>query len=279
MRKKNSIIYTCIVSLCLAAVFVLPHKHLPKIDAGAGDGSVQAYYINLDKAEERREALLPLLEELGIPFERIPAIYGKDIPKDEKDKLVNRTIFKILMQQDVLDGEIGCYLSHLKTWTEFLKTKHSYALIFEDDVVFNPEQLHKLVNLLLKNSDNWDCVNLDTHRPGNGRVIAQISGKYRLKAPSRRVWNASCYIINRRAARSLIKHALPIRMPLDHVLYRSWELSYKFRTVEPKIVKQRGDSTYIQHNRKKEIWYLYIPSHLFRITSQIMTIIMAYVRR
>ena len=279
MKKNNRIIYAGIVGVCLAMVFVLPHSNLPKIAAGKGDGSIQAYYINLEKAEERRVALVPLLEKLDIPFERIPAIYGKDLPIHEKEKLVNKTIFKVLMQKNVLDGEIGCYLSHLKAWKGFLKSNHSYALIVEDDVVFNPEELQKLIILLLKHNDNWDCVNLDTHRSGNGRVIAQISGKYRLKAPSRRVWNASCYIINRKAARSLVQHALPIRMPLDHVLYRSWELGYKFRTVEPKIVKQRGDSSYIQQNRKKEIWYLYIPSHIFRISSQIMTIIMAYVRR
>ncbi len=270
-----------IISLSIIAfAFVLPHRHLPNIDEdeGEGDGSVQAYYINLDKAEDRRNAITPLLSQLEIPFERIAAIYGKDLPQAEKDKVVNRGIFRILMQKDVLDGEIGCYLSHLKTWKEFLKSKASYALIFEDDVLFKPVDLRELVNLLIANSDKWDCVNLDPHRPGNGKVVKQISSIYTLQAPSRRVWNASCYLINREAAASLIRHALPIRMPLDHLLYRSWELGYKFRTVAPKIVGQIGNDTYIQQNRNKEIWFLYLPAHIFRIAGQIMTIAMEYVR-
>ena len=273
---KGLVIVLCLLFCSL--IFVLPHKDLPDIEKGEGDGSIQAYYINLDKAEKRRQELTPLLDKLDIPFKRIVAIYGKDLPKAEKDKITNRTIFKILMQKDVLDGEIGCYLSHLKTWKEFLKSKHSYALIFEDDVVFNPEELKELVNLLLKNSNNWDCVNLDPHRPGNGKILAHMSSKYTLKAPSRRVWNASCYIINRKAATSLVKNALPIRMPLDHVIYRSWELGYKFRTVEPKIVKQSGNDTYIQQKRNREVWYLYIPSQLFRIVGQVMTVIMGRVK-
>ena len=267
-----------ICTIFLVFTFVLTKFNLFDIKAGTGDGSIQAYYISLEKAEDRRKRLLPLLEKLRIPFEWIVAVYGKELPRPEKDKVTDKEIFRALMGKNIVDGEIGCYLSHLKAWKTFLQSKHSYALIIEDDASFNPVELNKVVNELIANNDKWDYVNLDPWRTTNARAIKNISDKFCLMVPKQRVWLTTCQLINRKAAASLIQRALPIKMPVDHFVYRSWELGYKFRTVEPKIVRQIGNDTYIQQNRNREIWYLYIPSHIFRITGQIMTIIMGYVK-
>ena len=276
MNRIFKILISVFVLVFLAFFFVLPHRNLPNISIGEGDGSVCVYYINLDKATDRKEALLPLLKKLEIPFERIPAIYGKDLPEEEKSKLANKWIFRMLMQKDIMDGEIGCYMSHLKTWQEFLGSKHSYALILEDDVSFNPKELKELINLLVSSNDKWDCVNIDPHRPGNPKIIKKLSEKFNLTVPKQRVWLADCYLINRKAAASLVKHALPIRMPVDHYINRSWELGYKFRCIDPKIVSQTFGDTYIQFSNGQEKGYLYIPQHMFRIATQLATILMTY---
>ena len=266
----------CVV--LLPCVFVLPHWNLQDIDEGEGDGSVQVYYINLDKAEERRVKIVPLLEKLNIPFERITAVYGRDLSREEKDKLVNRTIFKILMKKDVVDGEIGCYLSHIRTWKTFLQSKHSYALIIEDDASFNPNELKEVVDALIANKDKWDYVNLDPSRTGKGRNIQNIYNKFNLVAPTQRVWLTTCQLINRKAAKCLLQHALPIRMPVDHYIYRTWEHGYKYRIVSPHVTKQNCNSTYIESERYKEKWYIIIPHQIHRMVSGVMCYLMAYFR-
>ena len=276
MRFLFKIFLVVFVLSFLSLFFVLPHRNLEDISEGKGDGSVGVYYINLDKATDRKEALIPLLEKLDIPYERIPAIYGKELSTEEKAKLTNPWIFQILMQKDIKDGEIGCYLSHLKSWEEFLKSKYSYALVFEDDVSFDPSELKELIDSLIECNDKWDFVNVDPHRPGWPKVIRKLSGKFNLTAPRQKIFLADCYLINRKAAASLIKHALPIRMPVDHYINRSWELGYKFRCIDPKIVSQTFGGSDIQKTKDPEKWYLYLPQHMFRIATQLATIAMAY---
>ncbi len=274
-------IFACIVAVSVIAyTFVLPHWNLPDVDAGKGDGSVQVYYVNLDKAEERRKAIVPQLEQLGIPYKQVSAVYGKELPEAEKDKLVNKTIFKLMMRREVLDGEIGCYLSHLKVWKEFLKSKASYALIFEDDASFDPSEMRKVVNELIANNDKWDYVNLDPNRWNKGRVVKILSDKFSLRAPTYVVWKNTGQLINRKAAASLIKHALPIRMAVDVYVHRTWELGYKYRIVAPPVVRHDFGGSYIDDgsNSYSNKWYLRVTNRVYEVLSHFMCYIMAYLR-
>ena len=264
-----------VVILLLGSIFTLPHWNLPEVTAGGGDGSVQVYYISLDKAENRRQELIPKLEELGLPYERIHAIYGKDLPQEEKNKVVRKTLYTVLMRRAPLDGEIGCYLSHLKAWQTFLKSNHSYALILEDDATFNPDELRNMVNLLLQHKDKWDYVNLDPHREGNGKVITKLSEKHTLLVPRQRVWMATGQLINRKAAATLVKHALPIVMPLDHYIYRSWELGYRYRLVYPNVVCQDFEDSYIEREGYSRDIYLRLSKRIYAFIADVMSYITA----
>ncbi len=263
-------------AVVMSCAFVLPHWNLPEVDIGNGDGSVQVYYINLNKAVDRRNAITSLLNQLDLSYKRIAAVYGKELSQSEKDEVTDGTMFKVLMGKGIVDGEIGCYLSHLKTWKEFLKSKASYALIIEDDATFNPAELKAVVDELIEHNDKWDYVNLDPHRSGNGRIVHKISDKFNLIAPKQRVWLTTCQLINRKAAASLIKHALPIRMPVDHYVYRSWELGYKFRIVSPNAAGHGFGGSYIGSEDYSEKWYLKLTQQINRMISGAMCHIMAY---
>ena len=275
MRFFYKILVAFVVVLLLGSIFTLPHWNLPEVTAGGGDGSVQVYYISLDKAENRRQELIPRLEKLELPYERIHAIYGKDLPQEEKDKVVRKTLYTVLMRRAPLDGEIGCYLSHLKAWQTFLKSNHSYALILEDDAKFNPDELRDMVNLLIQNKDKWDYVNLDPHREGNGKVIAKLSEKHTLLVPRQRVWIATGQLINRKAAATLVKHALPIVMPLDHYIYRSWELGYRYRLVYPNVVFQDFEDSYIEREGYSRNIYWRLSNRIYVFITGVMSYITA----
>ena len=44
------------------------------------------FVINLDKSTERMAKISKRLDELEIPFERMPAVYGADLSQEEIDK-------------------------------------------------------------------------------------------------------------------------------------------------------------------------------------------------
>lgn len=244
-----------------------------------GDGTLQVYFINLDKSTERLAHITPKMESLGYSFSRVPAVYGKSLDASYKDSVVNYSKYKRLMHNEIGNGTIGCYLSHVKTWTEFLNSNHSYALIFEDDVDFEPAKLKTLIDILVRKSGEWDMVNIDVNRHGFAKPVTRLSRLFKLVQFRSRVANTSCYIINRNAANELLKKALPIAMPVDHFTMRPWEFGIKIRGVTPQIVHQSfGDSEIAQQESKStNIPFIYkVTSLFYQITADIMTCISAY---
>ena len=275
---KLAIITTVSVVIVGCCFFV----NLTKIDNNIseysldGDGSLQVYLVNLDKSTDRLENIKPLIEKLDYPYERISAVYGKELSQDYIKSVTNPEKYKILMHNEIGVGTIGCFLSHIKLWTKFLQSSHSYALVLEDDVEFEPRKLNTLINLLINNSTDWDLVNIDVNRYGFVKPVKKLSRLFRLVQFRVRVGNTSCYLINRKAALSLLKRAFPIAMPVDHYMMRSWELGLNIRGVNPQVVHQSfGDSEIkSQEFKKNNISIFYkVSSLLYQITADFMTFI------
>lgn len=55
-------------------------------------------------------------------------------------------------------GAIGCYLSHLKCWENFVKTDKNYCLIFEDDTTIPEKIFPKLKNIITTIKSEWDMI-------------------------------------------------------------------------------------------------------------------------
>ena len=168
-----------------------------------GDKSLHVYLLNLDKSTDRLANVKPLIEGLGYAYTRVPAVYGKELSQEYRKSVTNPAKYRLLMHNNIGTGTIGCYLSHINIWKEFLQSQHSYALIFEDDVEFEPKKLKKLVDLLLASNDDWDLVNIDVNRHGFAKPVKQLSQLFRLVQFRVRVGNTSCYLINRQAAIAL----------------------------------------------------------------------------
>jgi GR25 family glycosyltransferase involved in LPS biosynthesis len=91
-----------------------------------------AYYINLESRTDRKEHIEKELEKIGIQATRFNAT-------------------------KLLDGAIGCTLSHLKCLES---AKHlDHLLILEDDVLFlNPDVFIENMNKLLQSGIDWDVI-------------------------------------------------------------------------------------------------------------------------
>jgi GR25 family glycosyltransferase involved in LPS biosynthesis len=93
-----------------------------------------AFYINLESRTDRKENVEKQLELIGVKAERFNAI-----------KLVN--------------GAIGCSLSHLKCLQIAENNNWDHIFICEDDITFlNPELFIKQFNSFLETGIEWDVV-------------------------------------------------------------------------------------------------------------------------
>ena len=216
-----------------------------------GDG-VGAYVINLDRSKERYESIKNYVAELELPTERIEAVDGAALLQQEVNEKLDLDTYRAFFLNNPKRGTIGCSLSHIKVWQTFLKSTFKFAVIFEDDVSFEPNKLKVVITDLLKNTDLWDLVNFETQ--GNRRMhvsIKTLVNNHDLCIYLGKVTHAGAYMINRKAAKNLLEKALPIKMHVDHYFNRPWELDFKFTGVEnPRLVHQTfGDSDIGKTNR------------------------------
>jgi glycosyl transferase family 25 len=99
------------------------------------DDIKNVYYINLEYRTDRKDHIEEQLSKLGLKGERFNAI-------------------------KMVDGAIGCSLSHLKLLENALKNKMDHILILEDDITFLDYKLFiKQFNHFLElHENNWDII-------------------------------------------------------------------------------------------------------------------------
>lgn len=96
---------------------------------------IQTIYINLEYRKDRNESILKELSKIGIN---------------------NPLRFNAIK---MVDGAIGCSLSHIKCLEIAMKNEYEYVMICEDDVeILNPELFTENMNKFLNSQINWDVV-------------------------------------------------------------------------------------------------------------------------
>jgi len=253
MNKAPILKFAAAVSFCAIAIFTcypvgyyILKESIPQTDFRENTsyeaGKVGIFLINLDRSPDRLRFIRKFTDDMSYDFNRISAIQGDTLEPSEIKKLVDYPNFF----GHPSPGELGCYLSHVKTWKAFLESEYEYALILEDDVGFGPKHLEKTIEELKYLTNFWDLVKFNNYIKSGGkpsRLLKLESGSY-LSMYFQRTVSAGAYLINRKAARNLVQKSLPMRLPIDLYFNRDWELDIKFTGIErPPIAYQLyGDS-------------------------------------
>ena len=188
------------------------------------------YVINLDRDAERMASIRANLDALGLPFERLPAVMGKDVP--EWEKLVDLPAYGWRNRLNMpRAGEVGCYLSHLLAMETFLRTEAPWCVILEDDVEVLPACAVVLRTLAEK--DDWDLVKLFNFHSGLPVQKRALGLGHHLVAHLTRTTSSAAYVVNRRAAETLLYSMRPISEQVDHALDRPWETGLRTRGIRP----------------------------------------------
>ena len=171
---------------------------------------MKVFVINLDTAIERIEFVRRQLRQLGLAYERISAVYGKDLSVEERREVFSAFRWWCAMGRPVAPAEIGCALSHYKIYRQMVEDeKLPYCCILEDDIALSQE-----FNSTLKEVGCWidpkkpQVVILNDHQNANGDIPSGIH----------RSTGGTCtdgYVLTRVAARNLLDANLPIIVPCD----------------------------------------------------------------
>lgn len=183
---------------------------------------MKTFVVNLEKNKERLLTISRRLDALGIDFERINAIYGREV--HQREKLRNSSAFWwwAIKGYPMRDGEYGCAMSHLLIYKRMIEDGTPYACILEDDAI--PRSvLPRLLTYLEKNIDSnrAQVYLISNHRGDKG-----VEGGFN----SVRVEDGSCtdgYVITVKAAKKILEKNFPIRCPSD-----TWGLWAKKRWIE-----------------------------------------------
>lgn len=221
---------------------------------------IGSYIINLESSKERYSYIQKSVNSLELKVERIPAVNGYALPTTEINKKTDLRSYEQLMGCLPNLGTIGCSLSHFKTWETFLNSSFEYALIFEDDVSFDPTKLLATIEQLIQHNKLWDIASFNLEHGGTPLTIKNLSNNQKLVVYLTEVTFSGAYIINRKSAAKLLEKSLPIKMPLDYYFTRTWKLNLKFTGIEPRLVHQtfgNSDIYYTERliDHKKSIFF------------------------
>lgn len=190
----------------------------PKRDSLGFD---QVYLINLERRPERRKRMEYCFQELGIAFKATAAIDGKKL----NDSYIQEHGIRMLPEyadpyhnRPITAGEIGCFMSHYNIWKDMIENQHRIAIIFEDDIRFEPYFRTKVAALLTEARHlDWDLIYLGRKRL-SGSKEPLVSSSSLLVHVDYSYWTL-CYALTLAGARKLVEaDPLPRMVPVDEYL-------------------------------------------------------------
>jgi glycosyl transferase family 25 len=229
--------------ISLPGIYLL-NSQKPQIINDTSSKGIVVLFINLAQSKDRLATIIPLLNELNIPYIRVEGVDAANLTtKNLQD--VDQEVFQYfsLRGNGIRKGEVACFLSHEKAWQTFLTTNYKYALILEDDAVFNPAELKKAITIFLQHQNLWDIIKLTSSQTFLAKKLEVLT----LFAPYSLYYLAGyndalvSYLITRQAANNLLTKAKPLKMPVDIYATRGWELGLKLAIVNPNLITYQHD--------------------------------------
>lgn len=166
----------------------------------------QIFLISLKSDESRRQKLKERFKSYD-KFTLIEAVDGRIMNAMEYFRYAVAS-FKAYGKL-LSPAEIGCTLSHMKAYEEFLKSESKFALILEDDVIGDDEGIKKSFELAQNICENSILIcgcqdGLDGRFSAFGkRLNAEL---YEVSKHSRSsIYRAAAYIVTKSSAKALLK--------------------------------------------------------------------------
>ncbi len=192
-------------------------------------------YINLDEDTQRRAAFQTAFGAADLHVARLAATRWARLGKADQARMYSEELNARSYFRPLVDGEKGCYASHIAAWEHLLSSPAPALVVLEDDVQPMPHFADTLDAIAALDGD-WDMVKLigrgrekPAHRQPLARGIDMVS--YR-RVPSL----TAGYVLNRRGAEKLLATRVPFGRPIDVDLRFWWESDLVVRGVLPAAI-------------------------------------------
>lgn len=204
---------------------------------------VPVFLINLERDSDRLQSMTNELNRIGLAFERVPAVYGTQMPDYLRRYFLDA---EGRIDSTLKSGEVGCYASHLHIHHEIFRRGIDFALVLEDDLSFC-DSFTSILDELLKLPRNWDIIRLSNAAKRSVVATADIAGHHKLVKYSRIPNNTGAYLISAQGATKFTRWDGARRNPVDVDLRRGWRFDMRTFGVLPppvqsNIVASRIDS-------------------------------------
>lgn len=190
---------------------------------------MKIFVISLERSTQRRKLIQERLSKLGLEFEIITAVDGRNLTESEVI-LATRPLSYAIER-----GEIGCSLSHLSVYARMIAGDVRSALILEDDAI--PSQdLPGILNHLERESVDEPLVTILTP-PGQyvAHADQQLSNAYSIHRLVEGT-GAYGYVVNLAAAEKLIRFLYPVWMVSDRWQLIKENAVCEIRCVVPPVI-------------------------------------------
>nr|WP_136252784.1 glycosyltransferase family 25 protein [Ningiella ruwaisensis] len=190
------------------------------------------FVINLDRSEGRLKKASTQLDNLGIKFERISAVDGRAISREELYKHYCIEQNKQKYHRALTPGEIACYLSHRKAWQQIVERALPAAIILEDDFLIE-SGLENILALVASNR-KFDYVKLANQlgRPRKTKVLEMV-GSGELVAFKKVPAQTCAQLVSLNGAKRLLEFSDRFYRPIDVDLQHWWEINIEIIGLQP----------------------------------------------
>lgn len=157
------------------------------------DNNLQIYYINLKNSSDRNNKMLSQCNNLNC--NRVNAIDGKTLDIQNIDLQIHN--------HKLSRNCIACFLSHINCLKNIINNNEDYALILEDDIIFENNFIEKLKIIKKELPNNYDILFL-----GGTRICGKKYSKHLLK---QKQINKDCnagafaYLITKNCCKKILK--------------------------------------------------------------------------
>ena len=189
---------------------------------------MKVFVLNLERAPERRRAMLSQVREHALDAEILSAVDGAKI---------DRASLPPGTRASLSSGEVGCYLSHLCAWQTVVSRGLDHAIILEDDVIISPA-LKRAVEEIAALELPFDAVRLSALRPVRGIPVASLSGGVQLVLPTKNPSGAQGYLVSQAGAKRLLVQLAVPQKPVDDAFDDYWKHGLCIPVLHPSLVEE-----------------------------------------
>lgn len=186
--------------------------------------TISIFVVSLNSTSQRSKRLENAMRSAGLRFEFIEAIDGREFDP-QLNFHYDAPQARRYMGRDLVGGEIGCYLSHLKAAKRFLEEGSRYGVVLEDDAAPSHDLLnacYDITSTLERIDPEWLLVNIGKSSNKLYTAISKTSNhKHVVQAAHYFPVTTHGLLWSRRGAMKFIREHETIWAPVDNFL-RHW---------------------------------------------------------